>query len=173
MKSETISRKSQLIWIVSAFGVVFVADQITKAIVVKMIAQGGPHLSETFFYIVHQRNTGLMGGLFRDVPAVPFIAATFATLVLLYLYRHLERNSRLQALAYGMILGGALGNFVDRMRFGSVTDFLQVHFYFVPFEFPWKEWPAFNIADSSILIGVGLLVLGWNLGVRKDVSSTA
>lgn len=172
MTSQATSRKSQLIWIGSAFAVVLIADQVTKALVVKSIALNGPHLAETFFYFVHQRNTGLMGGLFRDIPAVAFIAATFATIVLLYLYRHLERHSRLQALAYGMILGGALGNFIDRIHYGAVIDFLQVHFYFVPFDFPWKDWPAFNIADSSICVGVALLILSWNLGVRSDVSST-
>lgn len=172
MTLQATSRKSQIAWIASVFGVVLLSDQISKAIVMKNIAQGGPRLPETFFYLVHQRNTGLMGGLFHDVPAVPIVAATFATFVLLYLYRHLDRDSRTQALAYGLILGGAFGNVIDRIRFGSVTDFLQVHFYFVPFNFPWKEWPAFNIADSCILIGVGLLILSWHLGVRKNVSST-
>ncbi len=72
-----------------------------------------------------------------------------------------------------MVLGGALGNFIDRLRFGSVTDFLQVHFYFIPFDFPWKFYPAFNLADSAIVMGVIALVFTWGREARSDVSRTS
>ena len=65
-------------------------------------------------------------------------------------------------IAYGMILGGALGNFIDRIRLGAVTDFFQFHFLFIPFDFPWKYYPAFNIADSGIICGVILLFFTLN-----------
>jgi signal peptidase II len=72
-----------------------------------------------------------------------------------------------------MVLGGAVGNFIDRIRLGSVTDFLQFHFYFIPFDFPWKFYPAFNLADTSIVIGVFILVLTWGREATPDAAGTA
>ena len=86
----------------------------------------------------------------------------FATAVLVYLFKHLNPLSKLQSVAYGCVAGGAIGNLIDRFRLGSVTDFIQVHFVFVKFDFPWKLYPAFNIADSAICIGVAaLIILTW------------
>ena len=72
-----------------------------------------------------------------------------------------------------MIVGGAFGNIIDRILFRSVTDFLQFHFYFIPFDFPWKVFPAFNVTDAAIDVGVVLLIISWNVSTPKDVSSTA
>ena len=66
-----------------------------------------------------------------------------------------------------------VGNLVDRFRLGWVTDFLQFHFYFIPFDFPWKRYPAFNIADSAICVGVAVLVVAWYVVERRHVSDTA
>jgi lipoprotein signal peptidase len=55
---------------------------------------------------------------------------------------------------------------------GAVTDFVQVHFYFVPFDFPWKFFPAFNVADACIDIGVVLLLITWGWHGRRDVART-
>ncbi len=85
-----------------------------------------------------------------------------ATVVLVYLFRHLDVYSIRQALAYGMVAGGAGGNLIDRIRLGHVTDFLQFYFYFIPFDFPWKRYPAFNVADSAICVGVFLLIISWH-----------
>lgn len=152
----------RLAWVIAAALVILICDQVSKEIVVRTI----PERTETvfdhpgeFFWITHQRNTGLVGGMFSDRRGVPFVAPIVATLVLIYLYRHLDPASRFQALAFGMVVGGAIGNLIDRFRFGSVTDFLQFHFIFIPFDFPWKLYPAFNVADSAICVGVVLLVL--------------
>jgi signal peptidase II len=73
-----------------------------------------------------------------------------------------------------MIGGGAVGNnLLDRLIHGSVTDFLQFHFYFVPFEFPWKYYPAFNVADSAICTGVFLLIVTWYFFGKQDVPNAA
>lgn len=151
-----------------AFLFVLVLDQVTKAIVVATIPLSPPYRPETFFYFTHQRNTGLVGGAFSDMPFVAFVAPVLATLVLIYLYRHLDSHSRAQHLAYGMVLGGAVGNFIDRIRLQGVTDFLQVHFYFIPFDFPWKFYPAFNVADSGIVVGVVILVIAWGREAIAD-----
>ena len=114
-----------------------------------------------FFRISYQRNPYLVGGLFHGRPFMVFVAPIVAVFVLIYLFRHLDPKSKMQAIAYGMIGGGALGNLVDRLRLGAVTDFLQFHFYFVPFSFPWKYYPAFNLADTGICTGVFLLIVTW------------
>jgi signal peptidase II len=159
------SRKTQLLWVMAVVAAVVVLDQVTKALVLAYIPEGsetlGSHMGE-FFWLTHQRNRGLVGGMFRNSPIVPLVAPVFATLVLVYLFKHLDPLSRLQSIAYGLVAGGAIGNLVDRVRLGSVTDFLQFHFYFVPFDFPWKLYPAFNVADSAICVGVAaLIILTW------------
>lgn len=158
------TRQRQLRWIVTVFALIVIADQITKEIIIRTIPEGSVTFAgreETFFFLTHERNPGLVGGAFRDYPGVAYIAPIVATLVLIYLFRHLDPASRAQSLAYGMITGGAIGNIIDRFRIGSVTDFIQVHFYFIPFDFPWKRYPAFNVADSAICIGVVMLILCW------------
>lgn len=160
-------------WLLAAFAVVVVLDQVSKAIVLDTIAEGTPYRENTFFYFTHQRNEGLVGGAFSGQTLITYTAPVVATLVLIYLYRHLNAESRLQHVAYGMVLGGALGNFVDRIRLGSVTDFIQVHFYFIPFDFPWKFYPAFNLADSAIVVGVLILVLTWGREATPDAARTS
>jgi len=66
-----------------------------------------------------------------------------------------------------------LNRMLDRLIHGSVTDFLQFHFYFVPFDFPWKYYPAFNVADSAICVGVFLLIVTWYFFGKDDVPKTA
>ena len=160
-------------WLLAAFTAVLVADQVSKAIVIALLEDRPAFRPDTFFYFTHQRNEGLIGGAFSGVDWITYSAPIVATLVLIYLYRHLDRDSRLQHVAYGMVLGGALGNFIDRVRLGSVTDFIQVHFYFVPFDFPWKFYPAFNLADSAIVVGVFILVLTWGREATPDAARTS
>lgn len=159
------------------FACVLCADQATKAIVLTKFPKPETVVlrrhNPTFFRISHQRNPGLVGGLFRNNRAMAFAAPILASFVLLYLYKHLDPTSKVQSVAYGLIGGGAVGNLIDRLRLGSVTDFLQFHFYFIPFDFPWKYYPAFNVADSAICIGVFLLIVSWHALPREDVSDAA
>jgi len=113
---------------------------------------------EGFFYLTHVRNTGAAFGLFRDAPVA--IRLTFfvgisavAIAIIIQFFRKLAPGDRLSALALGLILGGAVGNLIDRIRLGEVVDFL--HFVL------WGgyAWPDFNLADSWIVVGVSLLVL--------------
>ena len=156
-------RRKQLIWIAVVFACVLIVDQVTKAIVVSLIPEGSytPAEGVRFFRFTHQRNPGLVGGMFVTRPIMAYIAPLGACVVLAYLFRYLNPGSRVQSLAYGLVAGGAAGNLLDRFRLGSVTDFLQFHFYFIPFDFPWKMYPAFNVADSAICTGVFLLVVSW------------
>ena len=134
-------------------------DQITKAWVEATVPIGSRvPVIEGFFYVTHARNTGAVLGLGRDMP--PEVAslvfgaiALVAVLLVLGFYQGLAPGERLKALSLGLILGGALGNLCDRVRLGEVVDFL--HFKL------WQgySWPDFNLADSFIVVGVGLLIL--------------
>ena len=157
-----VTRKQQFLWIGGVLGFVLGLDQILKVWIVRTIEPHAPYRGDVFFHFTHQRNTGLMGGSFSDIPLVAYIAPVIAFFVLIYMYRQLSPESRVQSIAYGMILGGALGNFIDRIRLGAVNDFFQFHFLFIPFDFPWKYYPAFNIADSGIICGVILLFFTLN-----------
>lgn len=130
---------------------VFVLDQITKAI---MIRQIGPDVARSrievipgFFEFRFVRNTGSAFGLFQDQSAIITVLAIGAISFLgIYYLRH-GRNDWMIALAIGLQIGGAIGNVVDRLRFGYVVDFIG---------FP--RFPTFNVADSAITVGVILLM---------------
>lgn len=135
--------------------VVLVADQASKAWFLDLMQQnpGGIRIT-SFFNLVMVWNSGVSFGLFSEDSASrswTLIGVSLAVLVWLGIW--LWRNTdRFVALALGFIIGGAIGNIIDRYRFGAVFDFLDFH------AFGW-HWPAFNVADSAIVIGVGLLLL--------------
>jgi len=111
-----------------------------------------------FFYLTHVRNQGAAFGLFSTVPEdirlTFFIGISVVAIGIIFSFFHkLAPGDRLPALALGFILGGALGNLIDRVRYREVVDFL--HFRL------WKgySWPDFNFADSFIVVGVALLLL--------------
>jgi signal peptidase II len=113
---------------------------------------------EGFFYLTHVRNPGAAFGMFATAPKVMrltfFIGVSIVAVgIILSFFHKLAPGDRLSGLALGMILGGAMGNLVDRIRYQEVVDFL--HFKL------WQgySWPDFNLADSFIVVGVGLLVL--------------
>lgn len=144
-------------------------DQLTKFMVL-----AGLRLYEAipvipgFFNLTFITNTGAAFGLLAGeqtlLRQVFFIAVAMAALLVLFFsYRHLHGQSRLFVHAIGMIAGGAVGNLIDRLRFGHVVDFLD--FYVKGY-----HWPAFNVADSAITIGVGLFILGSLLAPAENES---
>jgi signal peptidase II len=147
--------------------VVLVADQVAKAIVEATMS---PH--ETipllpFFALSYVRNTGAAFGVLGSAPAsfrAPlFIGITLVAVgALVSFVRHTPGDQRATVAALGAILGGAVGNLVCRLRYGEVVDFLDVH---------WRDlhWPAFNVADSAITVGVAVVLLG-SFRERKDAA---
>jgi signal peptidase II len=125
-----------------------------------------------FFQIVHVRNTGAAFGIGANSPSplVPLLlnlgAITVFIIVVIYSLRTAVHDRTLQ-LGLHLILGGAIGNLIDRFRFGSVVDFLD---FFVTFAGRERHWPAFNVADSAICIGIALLFLDMH---RKPASKSA
>jgi signal peptidase II len=127
-----------------------VADQVTKHIVMTNLEMGRPWNPITplkrFVSITYVTNTGAAFGLFADQSFL-FVAIAIAVLAAIFVYRrYLTMRHWLIRLSLGLQLGGALGNILDRLRYGYVVDFLD-----------FKVWPIFNLADSSICIGVAIL----------------
>jgi len=142
-----------------AFLIVLVLDLATKiAIDANLSYADKIPVIPGFFYLTHVRNTGAAFGLFSDAPQVYrmvfFISVSLIAVgIVIAFYRKLSPRDRLAALSLGLILGGAVGNLIDRIFRQEVVDFL--HFRL------WRgySWPDFNVADSAIVVGVGLLVL--------------
>ena len=138
--------------------VVVVLDQATKAIVVRSLElHDYVPLVDGLLSLSHVRNRGAAFGILSDwnVPYQSVLLSALSVGALLaigYYFLRLPPTARLPRLALALVLGGALGNLVDRVRLGYVVDF--VHAY-------WRQyqWPDFNLADSAITIGVTLLVL--------------
>jgi signal peptidase II len=111
-----------------------------------------------FFYLTHVRNPGAAFGLFTDAPATIrltlFIGITLVAIAMIIsFYRKLAPGDRFSALSLGLILGGAIGNLVDRVFRGEVVDFLHFRLW------GGYQWPDFNLADSFIVVGVAFLVI--------------
>ncbi len=140
-------------------GLVLVLDQATKLHVHNTFAlyESRP-LVENFFALTYVRNSGSAFGLLArsnpDVLRIFFPAITVVALVVLVWYlSRLPASQPLTLWGVCLVTGGAAGNGIDRFRIGQVIDFLDVHWYDV------YHWPTFNVADSAICVGVGLLVL--------------
>ena len=126
---------------------VIVLDQVSKHLVRANLSPGESFPEEGLLRITNVSNTGAAFGIFQGQTFF-LIAATFVglgTIALYYLYPPMEHAA--VRLALGLQLGGAIGNLADRLRAGRVTDFIDFRF-----------WPAFNVADSSIVIGVSIIV---------------
>ena len=138
--------------------VVLVLDVVTKYLALQRLPPGRPiPVIEGFFSLTLVMNPGLAFGMLAETPAgwrwVVALLSIGALAVLAVLgLRMLPTGGRLTPLALGLIFGGAVGNLIDRARFGAVVDFLDFH---------WRgyHWPAFNVADSAISVGVALLAL--------------
>jgi signal peptidase II len=140
--------------------VIAVLDQISKQHILERFSTEGMREAITsFFNLVLVYNHGISFGMFNQAPAEvqPFIflgIAVFISLILLvWLFR---THSALVAIALGLVVGGAIGNSIDRVLHGAVIDFLDVYVTFNGVE---THWPAFNIADSAIVCGVALLLI--------------
>jgi signal peptidase II len=131
---------------------IVVADQLTKWWIRANLAPGESLFDAGFFQIVHVRNTGAAFGIFRGHPLVFTVVDFIGIFVFLFLVLFLRRRwpllGRMWVLAgIALLLGGTVGNLIDRLRLGDVTDFLD-----------FKLWPVFNVADSAVTVGVIILV---------------
>ena len=135
-------------------------DQLTKFVVRQTLEWHYSWPAYGFFRFTHVQNTGSAFGLFQGNNLPLLIVSLVGVAVLAYIYHTQERPGILMRVSIALMLGGALGNLVDRMWQGHVTDFIDV-----------GPWPVFNLADSSIV--VGLLIMAWVLVVSRDRSPAA
>ncbi len=142
-----------MLWVLAL--VVLLLDQSTKSLIVAWLDWGESWPAEGFLRFTHARNTGTAFSLFQGHSNILSFVAIFAVGVLLWVYWTTGSKSFILRLALGLQLGGALGNLLDRLNQGYVTDFLDV-----------GPWPIFNVADSGISVGMVLMV--WYFFINRD-----
>ncbi|MFH1491541.1 MAG: signal peptidase II [Pseudomonadota bacterium] len=149
---------------------VIILDQITKALILSAfpLHEHAPVISG-FFNLVHVRNRGMAFGLMNRANSVfVFYALTAATIIavalLLFWFSKLQESDNRIIIGFSLIIGGALGNLIDRVRLGEVVDFLD--FYIGGY-----HWPAFNVADASITVGTFWVALNLFFQNRPPLNS--
>jgi signal peptidase II len=147
-------RKYVLFGVLGALSLVL--DQWTKVLArQKLRGHEMVTVVKGFFNLRYSENTGVAFGMFQTLPGgrilLTLVALVAFGLVLHYLRKTDAKHTRMHA-ALGLVGGGAIGNLIDRIAFGRVTDFIVWHY-------KGHEWPAFNIADAALVVGVGLMGL--------------
>ena len=141
---------------------IVIIDVLTKrAVIAEIMPHGGINILP-FLRIVYVENKGAAFGLFSNLGNNIFIAISIITIAVIIIYTFRFAKG-LEVYSFSFILGGALGNLIDRLIFGKVIDFID---FFVG---RW-HWPAFNIADSALTIGIGLFIF---LNLRSEKVKTS
>jgi signal peptidase II len=162
-------KKNIIIFILGAIAVI-VLDQITKAVIAERLFVYGTHkVIDGFFNLVYVMNPGAAFGFLAGAPEIFrylfFMGITLLAMLLIIYYILKSKEERLPVIiSLTLIFGGAVGNLIDRIRFGAVVDFLD--FYIGTW-----HWPAFNVADSAISIGAFLMV--WEMLVNRKKTSSS
>ena len=134
-------------YIFPVFSFVFISDQITKYAVYKNMSLGESIPTEGIIRITYARNTGMAFSLFENFGIILLILSLIiASILIIYLFT-IDKPRIVIRVFSGLVVAGALGNILDRIRFGYVNDFIDVGW-----------WPVFNIADSSITIAIGIYI---------------
>jgi len=151
-----LNRFSRAVWVVIAVAV-FVGDQVTKAIVEASIPEHTTvRVLPNFLNLVHTNNAGAAFGLFSDSPStwktvlLILVSSLLLAMVVGIMWRHQQLRWE-SGVGLALILGGALSNLFDRIRFGRVVDFVDVYFRTY-------HWYTFNLADACIVVGAGVLL---------------
>lgn len=143
--------------------IVILCDQVSKWIVVqKMELYESITVFENFFFITSHRNKGAAWGILQNQMLFFYIITVIVIVgIIFYMQKHVDKEARLLGVALSFILGGAIGNFIDRVFRQEVVDFLDVMIFTYDF-------PIFNIADSFLVIGVGLIILATFLDDKME-----
>jgi signal peptidase II len=132
------------------------ADQLTKAIVTSELGLNEEAHVVGPFSIHHVQNSGIAFGFFASATSLVILLTGIAVVWMIYFFARSGSRHTILPVALGLVIGGSVSNLVDRVRLGHVTDFLDLRF-----------WPAFNLADSFIVIGVGILLASLLFGDRE------
>lgn len=147
--------------------VVLVADQVSKWWILEQVMQPPRFIEITgFFNLVMVWNPGVSFGMFGGSGEIGrWVLSAFALAISGFLLNWLRQvDRRFPAVAIGLVIGGAIGNVVDRVRFGAVADFLDFHLF-------GYHWPAFNVADSAITVGVAILLIDSLFGPQPETDT--
>ena len=163
---EIIWRLKRFVFLLLVAGMVVFTDQMCKALMLAHLSPVYPvKVIDGFFSLTLVLNSGVAFGIFSRLAAswkitVLLFFSVITVFLLLWYYFSDAGLSRMMTLALCLVIGGAIGNIIDRFRFGKVVDFL---------DFYWRSyhWPAFNLADSAITIGVVLMLIS-SFSQRKD-----
>ena len=149
---------------------VILSDQLSKTLIIGGFQLGDSHTVTSFFNIVRVHNTGAAFSFLAGASGWQrwfFVGLGLAATVFIVWMLKQHGGQRLFSGALALILGGALGNVIDRLLHGHVIDFLQFHWDWLAPIFPGGYFPSFNIADSAITVGAMLLILDELLRVRR------
>jgi len=160
-------------WVLSVFCIgILLLDRWTKYLVVqKLVLYQRVEVIRGFFSLAHVRNTGgafgIFGGEKGGVGSMLFVIVSLIAIgAILYLFVKIREGEKTLALSFSLILSGAVGNLIDRLHYGEVVDFLDFHL-------AGYHWPAFNVADSAICIGIGLMALELLIRDKKRLRSSS
>jgi len=161
LESSVASDKARWALFLGVAALAFLMDQASKYLVLRNLSLGEAWnpipLLTPFVTLTHVTNTGAAFGLFRDQGTLFAIVAIVVVVGIVVFYRYLPPNQLWLRVSLGLQLGGALGNLLDRVRFGSVVDFID-----------FKIWPVFNLADTAIVLGVAILAFYLLFSKQED-----
>ena len=138
--------RAQWIALLAIAGAAFAADQLTKQVVARTLAVGETADIVGPFSLHHVQNSGIAFGLFASRTTIVIGVTAVAVAWMIWFFARTGRRHPVLPVALGLVLGGSIANLVDRIRLGHVTDFLDL-----------EAWPAFNLADTFIVVGVAVL----------------
>lgn len=141
--------------------IVVALDQVSKFFIRANMNLGQSIPEEGFFRITYGTNTGGVFGLFANQAFLITLTAIVGVAAILVYSRYPQANRVLVRVALGLLLGGAVGNLIDRICFGKVVDFIDV-----------GAWPVFNVADSAVVVGVILIIYYFLFGQKRGVGAT-
>jgi signal peptidase II len=145
--------------------VIIGVDQLTKWMIVRTMELGERiPIIENFFYITSHRNSGAAWGILQGQMTFFYIVTVIVVIGIIFYMQKYAKESKLLAVSLSLILGGAIGNFIDRLLHQEVVDFLDFHIFGYNF-------PIFNVADSALTIGVILVIIATILDERKKGKS--
>ena len=146
--------------IISTLFITLSIDQLTKYLVTQNLAIYQSWPTDGIFRFTYVTNTGTAFGLLQNQTVFLTIGSFIAIFLLYYLYKNFIFQNKLLSIAIGLQLGGAIGNLIDRLRLGFVIDFIYIGW-----------WPVFNVADSSIVIGITIISTYIILEPRKNTQT--
>lgn len=141
--------------------VVIALDQFTKWLIVKNFELGeSVKVIENFLYITSHRNRGAAWGILQGQMWFFYVITVIVIIGIIYNMQKAAKNNKLLGISLALMLGGAIGNFIDRVYRKEVVDFVNTYIF-------GYDFPVFNVADSALVVGVGLLMIQMLLEERK------